>query len=90
MVLILSTHETEIEKFQSGFSGMPRVSQNHDGPTKLRLQPILLLENRVLGVAKCVIMFASAGVYLLAMSSPVLQAFLEFLSIGNCGLCGSE
>ena len=29
-------------------------------------------------VAKCVIMFASAGVYLLAMSSPVLQAFLGF------------
>ena len=47
-------------------------------------------DSPVFEVAKCVIMFASAGVYLLAMSSPVLQAFLEFLSIGNCGLCGSE
>ena len=36
--------KTEIEKFQSGFSGMPGVSQNHDGSTKRRLQPILLLD----------------------------------------------
>ena len=44
MVLILITHETKIEKFQSGFSGMPGVSQNHGGSTKRRLQPILLLD----------------------------------------------
>ena len=36
--------KTEIEKFQSGFSGMAGVSQNHDGSTKRRLQPILLLD----------------------------------------------
>ena len=36
--------KTEIEKFQSGFSGMPGVSQNHDGSTKRRLQPILLVD----------------------------------------------
>ena len=36
--------KTEIEKFQSGFSGMPGVSQNHYGSTKRRLQPILLLD----------------------------------------------
>ena len=36
--------ETEIENFQSGFSGMPRVSQNHDESPKRRLQPILLLD----------------------------------------------
>ena len=34
----------EIENFQSGFSGMPGVSQNHDGSPKRRLQPILLLD----------------------------------------------
>ena len=42
--MILNTDETEIEKFQSGFSGMPGVSQNYDGSTKRRLQPILLLD----------------------------------------------
>ena len=36
--------KTEIENFQSGFSGMPGVSQNHDGSPKRRLQPILLLD----------------------------------------------
>ena len=35
---------TAIENFQSGFSGMPGVSQNHDGSPKRRLQPILLLD----------------------------------------------
>ena len=36
--------KTELRIFQSGLSGMPGVSQNHDGSTKRRLQPILLLD----------------------------------------------
>ena len=36
--------KTEIEKFQSGFSGMPGVSQNHHGSPQRRLEPIVLLD----------------------------------------------